>query len=173
MFKKITFLSYIIILIPVCFCENISFRNTYELVLSIDEENYYSWDVPESPYFVEKDVLQIYPNETVYIEVDNTNTIINEMKIVKDNINREKTIIIEFKQITKKENQRIHDMMILNIFNPLDYDLNYSCYMYLLKNNKWVRTSVIPVRATIGSYEIWPDIIITLLLQKFTLSEKQ
>jgi len=40
--------------------------------------------------------------------------------------------------------------------------------IFLLKHNKWVPTSVIPVEEKLMSYETWPDIILSITLQEFT-----
>lgn len=146
-------------------------RNPYDLILAIDEESYYEWAIPELPYFIDDMILQLYANESIFIEVDNTGTVINGMKVVEENVNPEKTLEVSFYQVPEKGNERIHDYMVLDIVNPLGYDLNYECIMYDLMSGSWYETDVYPVMAGLRSSEIWPDILISLVLQNFSLSE--
>jgi hypothetical protein len=44
--------------------------------------------------------------------------------------------------------------------------------MNLMKDKKWVNTSVYPVMARLESIEMWPDIITSLALFGFKLKDK-
>lgn len=48
-----------------------------------------------SPYFVREKILQIYSGEKLFIEVEIEKKEIISMKVVKENINPEKTIEVE------------------------------------------------------------------------------
>jgi hypothetical protein len=141
-------------------------RDEFTLKLPVDGEQYYEQKVESSPYFVKEKVLQIYPGEKLFIEVENDKKEITSMKVVKDNLNPEKTIEIEFTQTVK---DRKSEMMMLKIVNPFKKDLEYKVMMYIVGHNKWISTSVLPVKATLSSYETWPDVIITLVLTEWKL----
>jgi hypothetical protein len=59
--------------------------------------------------------------------------------------------------------------MMLSIKNPFDRDMEYKADIYLIKYNRWINTSIVPVKAKLLSYEIWPDIIGTIVLHDFVL----
>jgi hypothetical protein len=150
--------------------ENIrSERSSYMLHLNIDEENYWEWEVPRTPYVFNENFIQFFPGETLFVEADVVDNIIVKLTVVKEIVNQEKTITINFIQVSKEENERVHNFMMMNIKNPFNKDMEYTADIYLLEHNKWVNTSTIPVRAKIESYESWPDIISTIVLHDFVL----
>ena len=61
---------------------------------------------------------------------------------------------------------------VLTIDNPFDKQLHYKATMNLMKNKKWVNTSVYPVMPKLKSIEMWPDIITSLALVSFELKDK-
>ena len=86
------------------------------------------------------------------------------MKVVADNLNPKKTIVIKF---TQDSSDRANIITTLNIENPFDKDLIYEAGMYTPISQKWKSTSVIPIRATLQSFETWPHSIITLVLDRW------
>ena len=142
-------------------------RNDFKLTLAVDGENYYETDVKAGPYIVGPDVLQIYPTEKVLMEVEQVQGVIKSIKVVKENNNPAKTIEVSFMQNTEGKK---HQLMMLTIKNPFDMDLKYRASIFLMKENKWVTTNVLPIKRGISSYETWPDIIVTIALDKWELS---
>lgn len=142
-------------------------RNDFKLTLAVDGDNYYESDVKAGPYMVSPDVLQIYPTETVLMEVEQEKGVIKSFKVVKENKNPAKTIEVSFKQETEGKK---HQLMMLKIKNPFDMTLKYRANIFLMKQNKWITTDVVPVMPGIFSNEMWPDIIVTIVLDQWTLS---
>ncbi|NJK98670.1 MAG: hypothetical protein HC905_30475 [Bacteroidales bacterium] len=71
--------------------------------LPVDGEKYYEQKVESTPYFVKEKILQIYPGEKLFIEVETDKKEITSMKVVKKKLNPEKTIEIEFTQTVKRQ----------------------------------------------------------------------
>ncbi len=141
-------------------------REPFKLELAVDEKSFYDYDVPESPYLLPDNTLQIYPGEEIFIEVEINGDGIELISVVSENIHPEKTIKITF---TQNSEGRLHEFMMLHVTNPFDRDLLYDSFIFILQNNKWTKTSIIPVPAGLSSYESWPDIIVTLALSQFKL----
>jgi len=141
-------------------------RDEFTLILPVDEEQYYEQKVDSSLYFIKEKVLQIYPGEKLFIEVEINKKEITSMKVVKENLNPEKTIEIEFTQTVK---DRKSEMMMLEIVNPFKKDLEYKAMMFIVGHDKWISTRVLPVKAKLTGYETWPDVIITLVLTEWKL----
>ena len=141
-------------------------REEFTLKLPVDGDQFYEQKVENSPYFVKENVLQIYPGEKLFIEVETKKKEITSMKVVKENLNPEKTIEIEFTQNTK---DRKSESMILKIVNPFKKDLKYKAMMFIVGHDKWINTNVLPVRAKLSVYESWSDVIITLVLSDWKL----
>ncbi|PCJ64880.1 MAG: hypothetical protein COA58_11440 [Bacteroidetes bacterium] len=141
-------------------------REEFVLKLPVDGEQFYEQQVDKSPYFVKENVLQIYPGEKVFVEVELKKKEITSMKVVEKNLNPEKTIEIEFTQNTK---DRKSESMMLKIVNPFKKDLEYKAMMFIVGHNQWIDTTVLPVKSKLTGYESWTDIIITIALSDWKL----
>lgn len=141
-------------------------RSTSTLRLPVDGIQYYEQKIEESPYFVKENILQIYPGEKLFIEVELKKKDIGSMKVVKENLNPERTIEIGFTQNFKDGK---NESMILKIVNPFKKDLEYKAKMFIVGQDQWINTNVLPVRADLSVYETWSDVIITLALSDWKL----
>jgi hypothetical protein len=142
-------------------------RLGFKVILVVDKEGtQYETDVKSSPYLNGPNILQLYPSENIFIEIEQVNGVISSMKTVKEIKNPSKTIQISFEQNLIK---KIHGGMILKINNPFPLILNYSAKIFLLKENKWVSTDVMPVQPKLSSFETWPDVIVTIALSDWKL----
>ncbi|MFT5818950.1 MAG: hypothetical protein ACI8ZM_000171 [Crocinitomix sp.] len=141
-------------------------REEFTLKLPVDGKQFYEQKIEKSPYFAKANVLQIYPGEKLFIEVELKKKKITSMKVVKENLNPEKTIKIEFTQNTKDGKS---ESMMLNVANPFKMDLEYKAMMFIVGNDKWINTNVLPVRSKLSGYEMWQDVIITLVLSDWEL----
>jgi hypothetical protein len=141
-------------------------RDSFTLKLPVDGDQYYEQKVESSAYFVKENVLQIYPGEKLFIEVETNKNKITSMKVVKENLNPKKTLEIEFTQEVK---DRKNELMMLKVVNPLKKELEYKAMMFIIGHNKWIGTNVLPVNANSTGYETWRDVIITLVLSEWKL----
>ena len=141
-------------------------REEFTLKLPVDGEQFYEQKVENSPYFVKENTLQIYPGEKLFIEVEVNKKEIISMKVVKENLNPNKTIEVELTQNTK---DRKNESMMLKIVNPFKKDLEYKAMMFIVGHDKWINTNVLPVMSKLTGYETWTDVIITLVLSDWKL----
>lgn len=169
--KRIFFMTFFLVLSFLIYPNDnvVIERSSFDLKLSIDGVNYWQWTVPQSPYVFNKNYIQFYPGETLFVEADVVNNVIVKLTVVREIVNEDKTIVIEFNQITNKENPRMHGLMMLEIENPFNKNLEYKADIYLIQYDRWVNTSTIPIRGGLISYESWPDIIGTIVLHDFIL----
>ncbi len=144
-------------------------RTPYTLRIDVDNVNFYEDQIGATPYVFPNNGMQIYPGETIYVEVEQDKGVIKSMKAVKKINNPKTTLTITFSQ--KSEN-KIHQMMMLKIQNPFPKNLTYEAKMFLLKQNKWFDTDVYPVMAGLSAFETWPDIIISLGLGSWKFTDK-
>ncbi|MGH1384672.1 hypothetical protein [Kordia sp.] len=141
-------------------------RAPFTLTVAVDTVNYYQQEVPKSPYFVKEKVLQIYPSEKLFIEAEVKADSIYSMKVVKENLNPEKTITLEFIQNVEGKS---HAGMMLTVKNPFEKRLTYEALMYINGGSKWISTSIIPIRPKLMNFEMWNDIILSLVLVEWKL----
>ncbi|WP_320052392.1 hypothetical protein [uncultured Acetobacteroides sp.] len=142
------------------------YREEYVLKLPVNSKQFYEQKVNRSPFFVKDNILQIYPGEKIFVEVESDTSTITSMKVVKENLNPEKTITIELSQEVK---DRISEHMMLEINNPFNKVLEYKAMMFIVGHDKWISTDVLPVKAKLTSFEMWNDVITTLVLSDWKL----
>lgn len=142
-------------------------REAFTLTLPVDSVNYYEQEVPESPYFVKENVLQIFPGEHLFVEVEASKKEITSMKVVKENLNPKKTIEISFNQLG---DERKHEGMMLKVTNPFKKELSYGALMFIVGNDNLLETSIVPIRPELEGYEMWNDVIISLVLVDWALN---
>lgn len=166
---KIKVLSLLIISLfsNFCFGQNEKeYREEFTLKIPIDSVQFYQQEVPKSKYFVKEGVLQIFPGENLYVEAEINGNKITSMKVVKKNLNPAKTIEIKFFQTTEG---RKHEQMMLEVKNPFNKELNYDAMMYIVGHDNWMKTSIIPIKPKLMNFEMWNDVIITLVLNNWRI----
>jgi hypothetical protein len=134
-------------------------RVPYKLTVAVDKNNFYEEDIKATPYVLPDRTIQVYPGETVYVEVEQENGIIKSMTAVKEIKNPSKTITIAFTQTAKK---KVHELMMLKIANPFSLNLTYKANIYVLQRKAWFNTNVLPVMAGLSGFESWPQVITSI-----------
>jgi hypothetical protein len=169
--KKMFFIIYILFITVLVYSDDnyISECLSFNLTLNVDIDNYWQGTIPQSLYVINDNYVQLYPGETLFLKAEIFEDKIIKLFVVKEIVNKNDTIVVEFKQITKEENNRIHNFMMLEIKNPFEKNMEYKADIFLLKYDRWVDTSIIPVKAGLSSYEMWPDIILSIVLHDFIL----
>ena len=139
-------------------------REPFVLKLAVDSLNYYQQEIQKSPYFIKDNILQIFPSEKINIEVEIENDSIKSMKTVEKVEFPEKTITIDFEQKVK---DRKSEMMMLIVKNPFDKIMTYDAQMFIVGRDELLSTSIIPIRPNLTNFEMWSDVIITLVLDNW------
>lgn len=141
-------------------------RPAYRLEIAVDEAHQYAMDVPESPYLVAPNTLQLFCNEKIWVECDIKDNAIQNMKVVEQNNHPTRTIEIELMQ---EADDRTRVQTILVVKNPFDQKLRYEAMMFTPIHQDWAETSILPVEPKLLGYEMWPHAIITLVLDNWKL----
>jgi hypothetical protein len=86
--KLLVLINYFVILTSIYPQENtVNERLPFVVKLSIDEENYWEWEVPQSPYIINNNFIQFYPGETICMEATVIDNIITQLTVVKEILN--------------------------------------------------------------------------------------
>lgn len=144
-------------------------RPAFELKLLVNDQQFYSSQMGESSYIINDTIIQIFAGEKLFVEADVVKGKLSNFQVVKEIRDKNKTLVIDFQQSV---NGKVHEQMMLTIDNPFAKQLNYAAAMNLMKNKRWVNTTVYPVMAHLKSIEMWPDIITSLALFGFELKDK-
>jgi hypothetical protein len=138
------------------------------LTLAVDKKSFYEENIPSTAFVLPNRTIQIYPGEVIYVEIDQENGIIKNMRAVPEIKDSSKTMILSFIQVTEN---KIPQQMILKITNLLSWNLTYDASMFLMNQKRWVKTEVYPVKAGLQGFETWPDIIVSLGLGNWKLEK--
>jgi hypothetical protein len=165
--KVTTLILSFVLTTAICFGQtnDLPQRDAFKLNIAVDDTNFYSADIKASAFVLPDNTIQLYPGETVYIEVELVKKEIKSIKTVKENLNPEKTLVISF---TQQTDGKIHKGMMLKVVNPFYKKLEYKANMFLMMDNKWVPTNVLPLQQKLTSYETWSDLIVTIALSGWT-----
>ena len=91
-------------------------RDSFTFSMPVGKDSFYVSHIPASPFIVGPRILQIFPGETVFIEVEQSNGLITGISSVKENKNPTKTLEISFVQNLEND---VHSGMMLKVKNPL------------------------------------------------------
>lgn len=161
--KVTTLISSFVLTTAICFGQtnDLPQRDAFQLNIAVDDTSFYNAEIKASAYILPDNTIQLYPGETIFVEVELTKNEIKSMKTIKENLHPEKTLIISFSQQTEG---KVHKGMLLKIENPFKKQLEYKATIFLMKYNKWAPTNVLPIQQKLSSFETWPDIIVTIAL---------
>jgi hypothetical protein len=134
----------------------------YELILN--EKEFTEIDYPARPCVLH-DLVNLIPNETIFIEADIQGTKLVNLKYVENLINPGKTLEIQFKQNQDHKSP----FMILVVKNPFQRALKYEAGIQLLSQQGFRKTSTLPVGAKLTNFESWPHPVTRILLKNFEL----
>lgn len=137
-------------------------RQSFEIKLAVDDSSFYNVEMKNSPIVIGDSLIQLYPNEKKFIEADIVNWQLKNLRVVDKIKHAQKTLIFEFKQMT---DGRKHQQMFLVITNPFKRILYYNAQIYLPEYKKWINTEVSPIKAKNASYEMWSDLITTIVIK--------
>lgn len=164
--KKHLFLTILLCTSMVQAQDRESKRPAYRLEIAADEHHQYAADLPESPYLITTNTLQLFCNEKILIECEIQDNQIENMKVVEQNYHPDRTISVEFFQ-DATDRQNIQSTLLVK--NPFDKELRYEALMLTPTSQEWRETSIIPISPHLQNYEMWPHAIIGLVLGEWTL----
>ena len=140
-------------------------RTPYKLIVAVDRNTTYEEEIKGTAYVLPNKTIQLYPGETVYIEVKQVNGKIESMTAVSEIKDPTITVTISFTQSVQK---KVHEMTMLQVKNPFASPLTYKAKIFLLTQKKWIDTNVYPVEPGLSAFETWPDIITSIGLGGWT-----
>jgi hypothetical protein len=132
--------------------------------LIVDAERYTDIDFPARPAVV-RDVVNLIPGETIFVEAEIKGTALVNLKLVKKAVRPERTLTLEFSQTEDRE----APMMMLVVKNPFKKAVTYRAEIQRLGEQRFEKTSTVPVQAGLQTFESWPYPITRILLKDFAL----
>jgi hypothetical protein len=132
--RKIRKVYYILIILIANFVgftqENATnLRNRDLRKILVNDSTVYELNIISGPIVIGDSIIQMYPNEKFYFEVDTLKNRLSNYKLVHDIKYKDKTLIVEFKQVIDKQT---HKQMMLIVTNPYQKELYFKSSIYLL-----------------------------------------
>jgi hypothetical protein len=143
-------------------------RKPYLLTLAVDKKTTYEENLPEAQYVLPDQTVQLYPGETVFVEIEQENGVIKNVRAVVENKYPQKTLIITLTQVSKK---KVHQSVMLKIENPFKFTLKYEAKTYMLHYKNWVNARVLPVPPGLSSFETWAEMITSVAVGNLQLEQ--
>jgi hypothetical protein len=100
--KAIIFLISLSAYVNFCQGQENNIRQSGSIKLAVNDSLIYEINIKAEPIIIGDSLIKVYSGDKLYVEATNNYGILKNYKVVKEIINKEKTLIIEFKQIAKK-----------------------------------------------------------------------
>jgi hypothetical protein len=144
-------------------------RDPYKLTVVVDKNSFYEQQITATPYVLPDKTIQIYPGETIYVEVVQENGKVKRLTAVKQIKDTSNTVTISLSQSV---NEKTPELTMLKVTNPFSSQLIYKAKIFLLTENKWANTDVLPVEARLAGFEAWPQVITSIVLSDLKIQKK-
>jgi hypothetical protein len=144
-------------------------RAAYKLTVVVDKNSFYEEQIKATPYVLPDKTIQLYPGETIHIEILQENGAVKKLTAVKEIKDSSRTVTISFSQSVNKESP---GLATLKVTNPFSSRLIYKAKIFLLTQNDWADTNVLPVEPGIAGFEAWPQVITSIILSDWKIQKK-
>lgn len=127
-------------------CKRVSCRPPTTVRLRLNDKEYVELEFPKSPY-VADGFINVLAGEELNVEFDESNGQLSNPGYVKTSTKPERTVSFRLEQS--------NDGMILTVKNQFAKDIVYDCLIQHYKEQRFQKTSTIPVRGGLISFEGW------------------
>jgi len=128
-------------------CERVPCRSATTVRLKLNSKEYFEMEFPKGPY-VADGFINILAGEEVLVEFDDANGALANPHYVKIATKPEQTISFRLEQTDEGT--------ILRVKNPFARNIIYDCLIQHYSEQRLRNTSIIPVKAGLISFEMWP-----------------
>lgn len=159
-------ISIYLMILGICYSQELpKKRAAFDLYLPITKKEVYTQKIQETPYFHRRGVLELYATEHIFVEVDRVGDEIRGMNVVDQNLNPEKTLVINLNQETKNG---FSNVMVLSVSNPFKDSLHFQSKIKVVGNKGWRTIPITPVKGHEVGYEMWNKPVISIRLYDWT-----
>lgn len=141
------------------------FREPFTLKLHVDKERFYEEEFGKIPYVHSGDVY-LFKGDEFGLTLDIREGQIRSVKYQKEL--QKADVTLKFTQEVKPGKPA---MMMLRIHNNTGHTIELDALMTVPDREGLARTSMIPVRAGLSSFEMWPHPIVQLVLRNLRISK--
>jgi hypothetical protein len=128
-------------------CRRVPCRPVTTVRLKLNDKEYFEMEFPKAPY-VADGFINVLAGEELLVEFDDADGTLSNPHYVKAATKPEKTISFRLEQSDKGT--------ILRVKNPFSKSIVYDCLIQHYSEQRLQKTSIVPVKAGLMSFEMWP-----------------
>ena len=144
-------------------CQRVPCRPVTTVRLKLNNKEYFEMEFPKGPYVAEG-FINVLAGEEILVEVDDTDGTLSNPHYVKTAAKPERTISFRLEQTDEGT--------ILQVKNPFAKDIIYDCVIQHYSEQRFRKTSIIPVRARLMTFEMWPYPVAQVVISNVRYAQK-
>ena len=128
-------------------CQRVPCRPPTTVRLRLNDKEYFEMEFPKGPY-VADGFINVLAGEEVNVEFDDGGGRLSNPRYVKAAAKQERTVSLRLEQTDEGA--------VLRVKNPFGKAIVYDCLIQHYNEQRLRKTSIIPVRSGLMSFEMWP-----------------
>ncbi len=128
-------------------CQRVTCRPPTTVRLRLKEKEYFEMEFPKSP-FVADGFINVLAGEELNVEFDEADGRLTNPSYVKTPAKPERTVSLRLEQTDEGT--------VLRVKNPFGKAIVYDCLIQHYNEQRFRKTSTVPVRGGLMSFEMWP-----------------
>ena len=145
-------------------CQRVACRPSTTVRLRLNNKEYFEMEFPKSPY-VADGFVNILAGEELNVEFDESDGRLSNPHYVKAPTKPERTISFRLEQTDEGT--------VFRVKNPFAKGIAYDCLIQHYNEQRFRKTSIIPVGAGLMSFEMWPYPVAQVVISNVRYSSQK
>jgi hypothetical protein len=138
-------------------CQRVPCRPVTTVRLKLNKKEFFEMEFPKAPYVAEG-FINVLAGEEILVEFDDTDGTLSNPRYVKTVAKPERTISFRLEQTDNGT--------VLQVKNPFTKSIMYDCAIQHYSEQRFRKTSIVPVQAGLVSFEMWPYPVAQVVVSK-------
>jgi len=144
-------------------CQRVPCRPVTTVRLRLNNKEYFEMEFPKGPY-VADGFINVLAGEEILVEFDDTDGVLSNPQYVKAAAKPERTISFRLEQTDAGT--------MLRVKNPFTKTITYDCLIQHYSEQRLRKTNILPVRAGLTSFEMWPYPVAQVIVSSVRYAQK-
>lgn len=145
-------------------CQRVPCRPPTTVRLRLNDKEYFEMEFPKSPY-VADGFINVLAGEELNVEFDGGDGRLTSPRYVKTPAKPEHTVSLRLEQTDEG--------MVLRVKNPFGKSIVYDCLIQHYNEERFRKTSIIPVGGGLMSFEMWPYPVAQVIISNVRYSSQK
>ena len=144
-------------------CERVPCRPATTVRLKLNAKEYSEMEFPKAPY-VADGFINVLAGEEILVEFEDVDGVLSKARYVKTADKPERTISFHLEQTDEGT--------VLRVKNPFAKSITYDCVIQHYSEQRLRKTTIVPVRGGLTSFEMWPYPVAQVVLSNVRYAQK-